>query len=117
MCTALRSNIYIKITKQFKIWNIKKMNNITSEFIKTRDENKENTQTDEFRFSEEPSLERLRSIQTQFVNERNWQQFQTPRNILLALVGEVGELAEIFQWKGLYSLARYFKILLINFDY
>jgi len=78
------------------------MNNITSEFIKNRNENKENIQSSEFKFSESPSLEILRSIQTQFVNERNWQQFQTPRNILLALVGEVGELAEIFQWKGFF---------------
>ncbi len=26
-------------------------------------------------------------------------QFHTPRNLLLALVGEVGELAELFQWR------------------
>lgn len=65
------------------------------------DENKENTTSAEFKFSEEPTLENLRSIQTQFVNERNWEQYQTPRNLLLALVGEVGELAELFQWKGI----------------
>lgn len=35
-----------------------------------------------------------------FVQERDWEQFHTPRNLLMALVGEVGELAEIFQWKG-----------------
>ncbi|KAK4341498.1 hypothetical protein RND71_039999 [Anisodus tanguticus] len=35
-----------------------------------------------------------------FVEERDWDQFHTPRNLLLALVGEVGELSEIFQWKG-----------------
>lgn len=33
-----------------------------------------------------------------FAAEREWQQFHTPRNLVLALVGEVGELAEIFQW-------------------
>ena len=27
-------------------------------------------------------------------------QFHTPRNICLALVGEVGELCECFQWRG-----------------
>lgn len=27
-------------------------------------------------------------------------QFHTPRNLLLALVGEVGEVSEIFQWRG-----------------
>lgn len=34
------------------------------------------------------------------VAERDWAQFHTPRNLLLALTGEVGELAEIFQWRG-----------------
>mmetsp|Transcript_3527 Transcript_3527/g.9407 ORF Transcript_3527/g.9407 Transcript_3527/m.9407 type:complete len:200 (+) Transcript_3527:26-625(+) len=35
-----------------------------------------------------------------FARERDWDQFHTPRNVCLALVGEVGELAECFQWKG-----------------
>lgn len=34
----------------------------------------------------------------QFAAERDWDRFHTPRNILLALMGEVGELSEIFQW-------------------
>jgi len=34
----------------------------------------------------------------EFARERDWDRFHTPRNILLALVGEVGELSEIFQW-------------------
>jgi NTP pyrophosphatase (non-canonical NTP hydrolase) len=33
-----------------------------------------------------------------FVAERDWDQFQTPKNLVMALVGEVGELTEIFQW-------------------
>ncbi|XP_039027317.1 dCTP pyrophosphatase 1-like [Hibiscus syriacus] len=28
-------------------------------------------------------------------------QFHSPRNLLLALAGEVGEVSKIFQWKGL----------------
>jgi dCTP diphosphatase len=36
----------------------------------------------------------------QFAKEREWDQYHTPRNIMLALMGEVGELAELFQWKG-----------------
>ncbi|KAL0924457.1 hypothetical protein M5K25_005288 [Dendrobium thyrsiflorum] len=36
----------------------------------------------------------------EFARERDWDQFHSPRNLLLALVGEVGELSEIFQWKG-----------------
>ena len=35
-----------------------------------------------------------------FANARLWNRFHTPRNIALALLGEVGELAELFQWKG-----------------
>lgn len=33
-----------------------------------------------------------------FATAREWHQFHTPRNLALALVGEVGELAELFQW-------------------
>ena len=40
----------------------------------------------------------LRDQLRKFAAERNWEQFHTPRNLLLALVGEVGELAELFQW-------------------
>ena len=42
----------------------------------------------------------LRDAVRQFAAERDWDQFHTPRNLLLALVGEVGELSEIFQWRG-----------------
>ena len=35
-----------------------------------------------------------------FVKERDWEQFHTPRNLVLALTGEVGELAELMQWKS-----------------
>ena len=34
-----------------------------------------------------------------FTDERDWAQFHTPRNLVLALVGEVGELAELVQWR------------------
>ena len=34
----------------------------------------------------------------QFSQERDWEQFHDPKSLLLALVGEVGELAELFQW-------------------
>ncbi|MGL6069889.1 nucleotide pyrophosphohydrolase [Craterilacuibacter sp.] len=43
----------------------------------------------------DPLLERLQ----QFADARDWQRFHTPKNLVLALTGEVGELAEIFQWK------------------
>ncbi|MQL94686.1 hypothetical protein Taro_027332, partial [Colocasia esculenta] len=46
------------------------------------------------------TLEELRKKMADFAKERDWEPFHSPRNLLLALVGEVGELSEIFQWKG-----------------
>ena len=34
----------------------------------------------------------------EFANERNWERYHTPKNLAMALSGEVGELTEIFQW-------------------
>jgi NTP pyrophosphatase (non-canonical NTP hydrolase) len=34
----------------------------------------------------------------EFARERDWEQFHTPKNLAMALSGEVGELVEIFQW-------------------
>jgi dCTP diphosphatase len=34
----------------------------------------------------------------EFARERDWEQFHDPKSLILALVGEVGELAELFQW-------------------
>ena len=45
-------------------------------------------------------LDELRARMSAFCAERAWEPFHTPRNLLLALVGEVGELAELFQWRG-----------------
>jgi dCTP diphosphatase len=40
----------------------------------------------------------LRDRMRTFTEERNWSQFHDPKSLLLALVGEVGELAELLQW-------------------
>jgi NTP pyrophosphatase (non-canonical NTP hydrolase) len=33
-----------------------------------------------------------------FAAERNWEQFHTPKNLAMALTGEVGELVSELQW-------------------
>ncbi|KAM3624292.1 uncharacterized protein V6R79_021677 [Siganus canaliculatus] len=53
-----------------------------------------------FTFSQEPTVEDIRRMQAEFTDERDWNQFHQPRNLLLAMVGEVGEVAELFQWRG-----------------
>ncbi len=43
-------------------------------------------------------LDVLRDRVRQFSAERDWGRFHDPKSVLLALVGEVGELTELFQW-------------------
>ena len=33
-----------------------------------------------------------------FADDRDWNQFHTPKNLVMALAGEVGELVAEFQW-------------------
>jgi NTP pyrophosphatase (non-canonical NTP hydrolase) len=43
-------------------------------------------------------LRRLQENIRGFAEERDWGQFHTPKNLTMALAGEVGELIEHFQW-------------------
>lgn len=44
------------------------------------------------------SFKELQATQREFVKQRAWEQFHTPKNLAMALAGEAGELLEIFQW-------------------
>ncbi|GLT71409.1 hypothetical protein SLA2020_434300 [Shorea laevis] len=46
------------------------------------------------------SLKDLSMKLDEFAKARDWEKYHSPRNLLLAMVGEVGELSEIFQWRG-----------------
>ena len=43
-------------------------------------------------------LDELRREVAQFAKDRDWDQFHSVRNLVLAMIGEVGEVAEILQW-------------------
>jgi NTP pyrophosphatase (non-canonical NTP hydrolase) len=43
-------------------------------------------------------LARLRELVREFVDERDWDQFHTPKNLASALTVEAAELLEHFQW-------------------
>jgi dCTP diphosphatase len=43
-------------------------------------------------------VERLRTALATFAHDRDWDQFHSPKNLAMALSGEVGELVEVFQW-------------------
>ncbi|HVK22601.1 MAG TPA: nucleotide pyrophosphohydrolase [Actinokineospora sp.] len=44
------------------------------------------------------TLEELAERQRAFISARDWNPFHTPKNLVMALTGEVGELTELFQW-------------------
>jgi len=44
------------------------------------------------------NLTQLRTMVEEFVAERDWQQFHSPKNLSMALAIEVAELMEHFQW-------------------
>lgn len=43
-------------------------------------------------------LELIRQRLREFANERDWDQFHSPKNLSMALSVEVSELVECFQW-------------------
>jgi dCTP diphosphatase len=44
------------------------------------------------------SLETLQERLNEFVAERDWEQFHYPKNVVMALAAEAGELLEHFMW-------------------
>lgn len=47
------------------------------------------------------SLAELRARINQFVKERDWDQFHSPKNLAMAIIVEAAELVEHFQWDTL----------------
>lgn len=45
-----------------------------------------------------PELEDLKTRMRDFAARRDWEQFHAPKNLVMALAGEAGELIEHFQW-------------------
>lgn len=48
--------------------------------------------------SPDSDIARLTSLVKAFVDERDWSQFHSPKNLAMALSGEAGELTAEFQW-------------------
>jgi len=45
-----------------------------------------------------PELDDLKTRMRDFARRRDWEQFHAPKNLVMALAGEAGELIEHFQW-------------------
>jgi NTP pyrophosphatase (non-canonical NTP hydrolase) len=48
----------------------------------------------------EKTIKHLKEELKKFADERDWAQFHSPKNLVMALVGEVGELCAEFQWRN-----------------
>ena len=48
--------------------------------------------------TDDDTLKRLTQHLATFAAERDWDQFHNPKNLAMAVAGEVGELVEHFQW-------------------
>lgn len=48
----------------------------------------------------EDSIASLQARIKAFSEDRDWDQFHTPKNLIMAATAEMGELAEVLQWKN-----------------
>ncbi|XP_063157446.1 dCTP pyrophosphatase 1 [Candoia aspera] len=87
------------MAKRTEVWHSCSMKTSEEEVDEAVVTNGPSTSPAPFQFSAGPTLEDIRSLQAAFAAERGWGKYHQPRNLLLALVGEVGELAELFQWR------------------
>lgn len=78
-----------KATKKLKTCDLNELKNDERQVElqksgKTDDNNDDqDSTTPKFEFSREPSLETIRKRTEEFAAERNWQQYHTPRNLML----------------------------------
>lgn len=52
-------------------------------------------------------LSQIRRDLAAFASDRDWDRFHSVRNLSLAMVGEVGELAELLQWIDDQEISRF----------
>ena len=50
--------------------------------------------------AQEDSIAKLQAQIKVFSEERDWDKFHTPKNLIMAATSEMGELAEVLQWKS-----------------
>ncbi len=48
-----------------------------------------------------PSFNNLKDVVKEFVKERNWEKFHSPKNLSMSIAIESAELMELFQWKSI----------------
>jgi dCTP diphosphatase len=59
--------------------------------------------------STEDSLSHIQNFIQKFAHDRDWDQFHTPKNLIMAATSEMGELAEVLQWKSDEEVVAYLK--------
>jgi dCTP diphosphatase len=59
--------------------------------------------------SNKDSLINIDRIIQKFSKDRDWDQFHTPKNLIMAATSEIGELSEVLQWKSDEEVIAYLK--------
>ena len=59
--------------------------------------------------AQEDSIAKLQARIQSFSEDREWGQFHTPKNLILAATAEMGELAEVLQWKSDEEVAEFLR--------
>jgi len=54
--------------------------------------------TSQLRYKSLMSIDELQGKLRDFTSQRDWERFHTPKNLVMALAGEAGELTAVFQW-------------------
>ncbi len=49
----------------------------------------------------ETTIKALKDIVSKFINEREWEQFHSPKNLSMSIAIEASELMELYQWLSL----------------
>jgi len=52
------------------------------------------------------SIQNLSNRITEYTDAREWEQFHTPKNLMMAINGEAGKLASLMQWENNSKLFR-----------
>lgn len=79
--TTNQSTIDIKLDKEKKCED--SLSSFSTEYLETLD-----------------SVREMTAFIRIFAINRKWTKYHTPRSLCLALMGEMGELSELFQWKS-----------------
>ena len=100
MISQGKSGKYTNYSKHTGITKTEGQSTIDTPLNSRSEDSSENSEPSSDGMDDTTTIEGVTTLIRKFANDRLWNRYHTPRNIALAILGEVGELAELFQWSG-----------------